>query len=95
MFNKPNIKANNLITVRYFDEKVKFINTQLKSFLPTEYMVKVVNYFSNHLRNSFYQSYLNIILERIIFVSFLQFKKLIKTFRNYFTMLSQTSNWII
>ena len=27
LFDKPQIKANNLIALRYFEQKVKFINT--------------------------------------------------------------------
>ena len=36
----------------------------LQTFSPTEYIVKAVKRVPNHLRNSFYKSHSNIILER-------------------------------
>lgn len=40
----------------------------LQTFLPAEYKVEAVKLYSNYLRNSFYQSHSNIILEKNSFV---------------------------
>ena len=70
----PKIKANDQIALRDFHEKIKCINTWLKSmgylqtFLPAEYKMKAVKLYSNYLRNSVYQSHSNIILEKNSFV---------------------------
>ena len=59
LFDKPQIKANNCITLRNFHQKVKCVNTWLKSieylqtFLPNEYIVKAVKRLPNHLRSLF------------------------------------------
>ena len=72
--DKPQIKANDHLALRGFHEKIKCINTWLKSmgylqtFLPAEYKVEAVKLYSNYLRNSFYQSHSNIILEKNSFV---------------------------
>ena len=47
----------------------------LQTFSPSEYTVKAVKRLPNHLRNSFYKSHSNIILERNSFVSLEQFEK--------------------
>ena len=70
LFDTPKIKAKDRITLRDFYQKVQCINTCLKSmrclqtFSPTEYIVKAAKRLPNHLRNSFYKSHANIILER-------------------------------
>ena len=80
LFDKPQLKANDRIALRDFHQNIKCINTSLKSmeylqlFLPTEYIVKAVKRLPNHLRNSFYKSHSNIILERNSFVSLEQFE---------------------
>ena len=51
----------------------------LQTFSPTEYIVKAVKRVPNHLRNSFYKSHSNIILERNSFVSLEQFEKWLDT----------------
>ena len=61
LLEKPQIKANDRIALRDSHQKVKCINTWLKStgylelFSPTEYIVKAVKCLPNHLRNSFYK----------------------------------------
>ena len=85
LFGKPQIKANDGIALRDFHQKVKFINTWLKSigylqtFLPTEYIVKAVKCLLNHLRNLLYESHSNIILERISFILLEQFESWLDT----------------
>ena len=79
--DKLQIKANDRIALRDFHQKVKCINTWLKSmgylktFSPTEYIVKVAKVLPNHSKNSFSQSHSNIILERNSFVLPEQFEK--------------------
>ena len=51
----------------------------LQLFSPTEYIVKAVKRLPNHLRNSFYKSHSNIILQRNSFVSLEQFEKQLDT----------------
>ena len=85
LFHNPQLKANDRMALRDFHQKVKCINTWLKSmgylqlFLPTVYIVKAVKRLPNHLRNSFYKSHSNIILERNSFVSLEQFEKWLDT----------------
>ena len=53
-----------------------------------EYIVKAVKCLPNHLRNSFYKSYSNIILERNSFASLEQFEKWLDTkVKNNLTLL--------
>ena len=75
LFDKPQIKANDRIALGDFQRKIKCINTWLKfvgylqTFSPAEYIEKAIKRLLNHLKNSFYQSHSNKILERNSFVS--------------------------
>ena len=60
----------------------------LQTFSPTEYIVKAVKRLPNHLRNSFYKSHSNIILERNNFVSLEQFEKWLDKVKEQFNPIA-------